>query len=153
MRLAFDTQRHLAADHHGGQALLGDVPGDHLANSLTAAHDSDAVGDRQHLRQLVGDEDDGAALLDQCADRREQLGHLLRREHCGRLVEDKDARVAVERLQDLDALLLADRQLPDRRQRIYMQAKSRESALTSSIAFLRSKRIPERGSDPSTTFS
>ena len=45
-------------------------PVDHLADGLAAAHDSDAVGDLQHLRQLVGDEDDGAPLLDQRADRR-----------------------------------------------------------------------------------
>ena len=40
---------------------------------------------------------------------------LLRREHGGRLVQDQNARVAVERLEDLDALLLADRELPDLR--------------------------------------
>ena len=38
---------------------------------------------------------------------------LLRREHGGRLVEDQDAGVAVERLEDFDALLLADRQRAD----------------------------------------
>ena len=39
----------------------------------------------------------------------EQLGRLLRRQHRGRLVEDEDVGAAIERLQDLDALLLADR--------------------------------------------
>ena len=43
---------------------------------------------------------------------------LLRREHGRRLVEDQDARLAVERLQDLDALLLAERELPDARARV-----------------------------------
>ena len=43
---------------------------------------------------------------------------LLRREHGGRLVEDQDPRLAVERLQDLDPLLLADRELPDARARV-----------------------------------
>ena len=38
----------------------------------------------------------------------EQLVRLLRRQHGGRLVEDEDVGAAVERLQDLDALLLAD---------------------------------------------
>ena len=38
----------------------------------------------------------------------EQLDHFLWREHGGRLVQDEDARLAIERLQDLDALLLAD---------------------------------------------
>ncbi len=40
---------------------------------------------------------------------------LLRRQHGGRLVEDQDARAAVERLQDLDPLLQADRQVADER--------------------------------------
>ena len=44
-------------------------------------------------------------------DDREQLARLLRRQHRGRLVEDQDLGAAVERLQDLDALLLADRDL------------------------------------------
>ena len=48
------------------------------------------------------------------AERGEERHRLLRREHRGRLVHDQDARLAVERLQDLDALLLADRELPDR---------------------------------------
>ena len=43
----------------------------------------------------------------------EQLVDLLRREHRRRLVHDQDSRAAVEHLEDLDALLLADRQLPD----------------------------------------
>ena len=38
----------------------------------------------------------------------EQLLRFLRREHGRRLVEDQDLRAAVERLQNLDALLLAD---------------------------------------------
>ena len=49
------------------------------------------------------------------AQRLEERVGLLRREHRGRLVHDQDPRLAVERLQDLDALLLADRELPDRR--------------------------------------
>ena len=43
---------------------------------------------------------------------------LLRRQHRRRLVEDQDPRLAVERLQDLDALLLAERELPDARARV-----------------------------------
>ncbi len=38
----------------------------------------------------------------------EQLVDLLRHEHRGRLVEDEDAGAAVEHLQDLDALAIAD---------------------------------------------
>ena len=42
-----------------------------------------------------------------------QLVGLLRREHRGRLVEDEHLGVARERLDDLDALLHADRQVLD----------------------------------------
>ena len=45
----------------------------------------------------------------------EELARLLRRQDGGRLVEDEDVGVAVERLQDLDALLLADRDVLDAR--------------------------------------
>src|SRR5207248_5774081 len=43
----------------------------------------------------------------------EQDFRLLRRQDRGRLVEDEDPRLAIERLQDLDPLLLAERELPD----------------------------------------
>ena len=45
----------------------------------------------------------------------EQLVGLLRRQHGARLVEDQDARAAEQHLQDLDPLLLADRQIGDQR--------------------------------------
>ena len=43
---------------------------------------------------------------------------LLRRQHRGRLVEDEDVRLAVERLEDLHALLLPDRDPVDPRVRV-----------------------------------
>ena len=48
----------------------------------------------------------------------EQLGRLLRRQHRRRLVEDQDVGAAVERLQDLDALLLADGDVSTRASRV-----------------------------------
>ena len=64
------------------------------------------------------DEDHGLPLVGHRAERLEERLGLLWREHRGRLVHDQDARVPVERLQDFDALLLADRELPDLRLRI-----------------------------------
>ena len=52
------------------------------------------------------------------ADDLEELLRLLRREHRRRLVEDEDVRLAVERLEDLDALLLADGDVLDPRARV-----------------------------------
>ena len=59
---------------------------------------------------------------DDLAQRLEQRVRLVGREHRGRLVEDQHLRLFVERLQDLDALALADRELPDARPRVDRQA-------------------------------
>ena len=48
------------------------------------------------------------ALGRELAERGEQLVDLLRHEHGGRLVEDEDPGAAVEHLEDLDPLALAD---------------------------------------------
>ena len=41
----------------------------------------------------------------------EEVVGLGRRQHAGRLVEDQDVGAAIERLQDFDALLQADREV------------------------------------------
>jgi len=87
-------------------------------DGLPVAEHGDTVGDRLHLVQLVRDEDDRATLVGHHAQRLEQGRGLLRRQHRRRLVENQHPCVAIERLQDLDALLLAERQLPDMSTRI-----------------------------------
>ena len=67
---------------------------------------SSAIG--EHLVELVGDEDQGVALVLELAQVGEQRVDLLRHQHGGRLVEDDDLGAAVEHLEDLDALALAD---------------------------------------------
>ena len=54
------------------------------------------------------DDDDRLALLAHAAQDREELLHFLRRQHGRRLVENQQLGLPVERLQQLDALLLAD---------------------------------------------
>ena len=51
----------------------------------------------------------------------EELARLLRRQHGGRLVEDQDLGVAIERLQDLHALAQADRKRADHGARIEVE--------------------------------
>ena len=76
--------------------------------------DTDAVCDSFHLAQLVRDEDHRATLrAGHSAQRHEEDIGLLRGEHGGGLVEDQDPRVAIQCLEDLDALLLADGELAD----------------------------------------
>ena len=108
-----DPEQHLAADHQARQPFLGRARGGQGLDLLAAPEHGDPVGDLGHLVQLVADEDDRLALVGQALDDREQLLRLLRRQHGGRLVEDEDVGAAVERLQDLDPLLLADRDVLD----------------------------------------
>ena len=83
--------------------------GAHGGDAPARAQDRDAVGDRHHLVQLVGDEDHRPSLGRDLAQRREERVGLVGREHRRRLVEDEDPRVLVERVEDLHPLLLADR--------------------------------------------
>ena len=65
------------------------------------------------------DVEDGDALAAQPSEQRGERVGLVRRERRGRLVEDEHARLAVERLGDLDHLPPAERQVADRhRQRL-----------------------------------
>ena len=72
--------------------------------------------------ELVRDENDRAAVVRHRADRREECICFLRREHRSRLVEYEDAGILVERLEDLDPLLFAERELPDPRARLHGEA-------------------------------
>jgi hypothetical protein len=89
------------------------LAGGHRRDHRALAHDRDVVGRVQDLAQLVRDEHDGLALALERAEDLEQAIGLLRREHRGRLVEDQDLGAAMQRLEDLDALLQADRQVAD----------------------------------------
>ena len=72
--------------------------------------------------QLVRDEDQPATVVGELAQRGEQIVDLGRGQHRGRLVEHEHLGVAVQRLEDLGALALADGELPDVRVRIDLQA-------------------------------
>ena len=86
----------------------------HARDHAALAQHRDAVRDRHHLVDLVRDEQDRAAIGDQLPHHAEQPVALLRRQHRGRLVEDQDSRLAVERLENLHALKHANRK-PSRR--------------------------------------
>ena len=63
----------------------------------------------------MGDQDHRLALVPERPQQHEELIGLGRGEHGGRLVEDQDLRPAIQRLQDLDALLQADGEIADAR--------------------------------------
>ena len=124
LRRALDGLEHVPPDHPPGQVgrrglAREDAGGRHDA----AAHDRDPVRDGEHLAELVADEHHAPAVGGHGVERPEQLVDLLRGEDRGRLVHDQDACPAVEELQDLDPLLLADGELPDLRSRVDAHAE------------------------------
>ena len=123
LRSAAASGLDLAPDHQRRQALGRRARGRDVATTRPPRSTVMRSETSEHLVQLVRDEDDRAAVGRHRAQRLEQRARLLRGQHRGRLVEDQHARVAVERLEDLDALLLADRELPDARARIDGQAE------------------------------
>ena len=117
-------EEHGPADHELRQLGDGRLRRHALAHHATTAHDGDAIGDVEYLAQLVRDEDDGRALRLELLQDAEQLLGLLRGEHGRGLVEDERPGAVVERLQDLDALLLADREVLDARVRVDLEAEA-----------------------------
>ena len=73
---------------------------------LAVAQHRDAVGEQQRLFESMRDEDDRDAALLEIADEVEEVFLLLRRQRCGRLVEDDDLGAVQNRACDLDHLLL-----------------------------------------------
>ena len=85
------------------------------AHELAASQDADPIADGPDLCQLVADEHNRQPIEDQRAQGGEQRLDLIGHEHGGGLVEDEDSAVAGESLEDLNALLLSDRQPIDAR--------------------------------------
>jgi hypothetical protein len=112
---AMDDELHRTPDHHPRQLRLGRVGRRGAARDLAPSQDGDAVGDLQHLLELVGDEDDRGPFLGEGPHDLEELLGLLGRQDGGGLVEDEDVRLSVEGLDDLDALADPDRQVLDQR--------------------------------------
>ena len=96
--------RQLAAHHHLGQLAAGDGARVRGADARAAADHRDAVRDRAHLVQLVGDEQERVALGLHAPQGGEQLVHLLRDQDGRGLVQDHRAGAPVEHLEDLHAL-------------------------------------------------
>jgi hypothetical protein len=96
-RPLLDAEHDVASDHHACERHLVGLGWARLAHDLAVAHDDHAVGDRQHLLELVRDEYDRQTLVHQGAHDGEELRDLLGREDSGRLVEDEDARALIQR--------------------------------------------------------
>ena len=76
------------------------------------AHDGDPLADRKDLFEPVRNEEHGVAVLAQCLDDLEQLGHLGAGQRSRRLIHHDHSSVRRQRLGDLDELLVGDRKPP-----------------------------------------
>ena len=109
-------------DHHVRHFLRVGLTGEHIAHELAVAQHGHAVAERLDLMHLMRDDDDGLAVVAHRAQHGKELVRLLRGEHGGRLVEDEDIRAAVERLDDLDRLLLGHGHIVDLLVRVKVEA-------------------------------
>jgi hypothetical protein len=81
------------------------------ADDLAAPHDGHAVAHGHYFRQFVGHDQDAVSFGSEPAQCLAKRGNFLRRQHGGRLVKNENLCAAHQGLQDLDALLLADREV------------------------------------------
>ena len=118
------AHQHLAPDHLRGQRGLGITRG-RVPHDPTAANDRDLVGHRAHLAQLVGDKHDRRPGIGELTHNRHQLIRFLRGEHRGWFIENKDLRLARQRLDDFHALLGSHRQILNEGVGIQIEAETR----------------------------
>ena len=121
-RCLVDAEQDLAAHHQLGQLFGRGLGGLHGRRHLAPPHHADRVGHMHDLAELVGDEDDRLPLGLQPFEDAEQVVGLGGRQHAGRLIQDQYLGAAIERLQDLDALLHADADILDLLVRIDREA-------------------------------
>ena len=135
-----DAQQHAAADHQLGELRRAwSRRSRSVAHHLALAHDRDSSVIAMISRSLWVMRMIVLPWSLQLLEDAEQVVGLGRRQHAGRLVEDQDVGAAVERLQDLDALLQADRESS-------MTASGSTSSSYSSLEPLQlGARLGERG--------
>ena len=124
--------------HHearqGGGVGLGDR--ERCGDGLTAAQHGRHITEPRDFVQLVADEDHGTAVVGHVSEHPTELVGLFGREYGGRLVEDEDPGIAPQGLEDLDALPLPHRQLPDRAVRLGGEAEAAGQFVDTGLHFL-----------------
>ena len=119
---AFDhIQQHLSPHHPFRQVFGAGVSGPDRRGHFTAPHHRYGIGHFHDFAQLVGDQDDGFTLLLQALEDTEQMVGFVRGQNPGRLIQDQDIGLAVQRFQNLHPLLMPDRQVFDQLIRIDVQ--------------------------------
>ena len=96
------------ADHHAGHAVRRQIGNLAVAGQLAAPQDRHLVGERHHLAELVRDHQDRQIAADHHgAQHAQHFVGFARRQHRGRLVEDQEAPLQIELLEDFALLPLA----------------------------------------------
>ena len=116
-----EAEQHRPADHHLGELRLRRRRRRGFPDDGPAAEHRDAIRDLEHLIELVADEHDGLPVRPEPAEVLEEVARLRRGQDGRRLVQDQDLDASVEGFQDLDALLLADREVFHGRVRIDLE--------------------------------
>src|SRR4051794_10396154 len=102
-----------AADDHAHQPLLGVLGRLLLADVPSLPEDHGAIGDLDHVLEVVADDDHARALLARVLHQPQHVAGLPRPEGGGRLVEDHDPFAERDRAGAGDGLSLAARHQPD----------------------------------------
>ena len=100
------------------QALLGQVLVVQRLDRMAVAHDRDAIGEVEHLAQVMGNIDDRHAFRAQLAHDVEQALALAARQSGIGLIKNKHARALTDGARNFDELHLGDRQPAHARVRI-----------------------------------
>ena len=117
--------------HHAGRQLGRLGTGHRAAGHQAApAQHGHIVGKGHHLAELVGDHHHAAITgMGAGCQRAQHLVGLLRREHAGGLIQDQQARLQEQLLQDLQLLLLASRQLLRRGVQVQLEGRGGHEGL------------------------
>ena len=99
--------------HHRGQFHLIHIRNLDCINVSAPADNGAVVCRLLDLTELMGDDDDGLAIVGQAVHDLNEFIDLLRSQHSGGLVQDQDLRTAVQSLEDLHTLLHAHRNILD----------------------------------------
>ena len=112
-RIRSPSELHLAPDHGLRQCFDAGLCNGHFLHHPTTAHHGHLIAQSHHFFQLVGDQNHRRALRAQLPQHVEKLQRFLRRQHGGGLVQNQDARAAVQRFQNLQPLPITHRQIGD----------------------------------------
>ena len=117
-----DRESHLAADHHAGQIIFIHRIHIYRADVFSCPDNGAEIGRFLDLFQFMGNQNDALSVPDEVVHDIDQFHNLLRRQGGRGFIQNQNIRASVQRLQDLHALLHADRNVLDFRIRVNRQS-------------------------------